>query len=200
MSTTQRDRSREFEIIALLQQGDQQAISMLYKHYAAALFGIIRRIIAEQEIAEEVLQDVFVKVWDNAARYDSAKGRLYTWLAQITRNTALDRVRSSAYRKGQKTDGLDSVVYKNDQNTENMQVQDSGLLKVISDLDADYRTLIDYAYFQGFSQSEIAKELDMPLGTVKTRMRAAVIELRKRLNNETFLLLLLLSLCGSLNI
>jgi RNA polymerase sigma-70 factor (ECF subfamily) len=79
-------------------------------------------------------------------------------------------------------------------------VQDSGLLKVISDLDADYRTLIDYAYFQGFSQSEIAKELDMPLGTVKTRMRAAVIELRKRLNNETFLLLLLLSLCGSLNI
>ena len=184
MSNQQKNRALENEIVKLLSQGDRQAISLLYKNYSGALFGIISRMVPVKEVAEEVLQDVFIKVWDNADRYDPTKGKLFTWLAQVTRNTALDKVRSAGYRKGQKTDGLETSVSLNDAFTEKSNIQDSGLRKVIAGLNENYRILIDYAYFQSYSQSEIAKELNMPLGTVKTRMRAAINELRKILKNE----------------
>lgn len=192
MSTNQRNIALENEIVTLLGQGDKKAISLLYQHYAGALFGIVRRMIPSQEVAEEVLQDVFVKVWDNADKYDQSKGRLYTWLAQITRNTSLDRVRSATYRKGRKTDEMDSSVYNDEALTEPTHIQDSGLRKVVDGLDGKYRTLINYAYYQGYSQSEIAKELDMPLGTVKTRLRSAVQELRQLLNKEIIAILLIM--------
>ena len=193
MSNNQRNIGLENEIVLLLGQGDRQAISLLYKNYSGSLFGIISRMIPATEVAEEVLQDVFIKVWDNADKYDPTKGRLFTWLAQITRNTALDKVRSAGYRKGQKTDGIETSVSLNEAFTETSQIQDSGLRKVINSLDENYRTLIDYAYFQSYSQSEIAEELNMPLGTVKTRMRAAINELRKVLKNELISILALLS-------
>lgn len=184
MNKNQRNIALESRIVTLLGKGDKEAISLLYRHYSAALFGIVQRMIPNKEQAEEVLQDVFVKVWNNADKYDLEKGRLYTWLAQIARNTALDRVRSAAYRKAQKTDEMDSAVYHKESLMTTNQVQDSGLKKVIDGLDEKFRTLIDYAYYQGYSQSEIAEELDMPLGTVKTRLRAAVVALRKILDNE----------------
>ena len=193
MSNNQRNGGLENEIVLLLGQGDRQAISLLYKNYSGSLFGIISRMIPATEVAEEVLQDVFIKVWDNADKYDPTKGRLFTWLAQITRNTALDKVRSAGYRKGQKTDGIETSVSLNEAFTETSQIQDSGLRKVINSLDENYRTLIDYAYFQSYSQSEIAEELNMPLGTGKTRMRAAINELRKVLKNELISILALLS-------
>ena len=191
MSNQQKNRALENEIVKLLSQGDRQAISLLYKNYSGALFGIISRMVPVKEVAEEVLQDVFIKVWDNADRYDPTKGKLFTWLAQVTRNTALDKVRSAGYRKGQKTDGLETSVSLNDAFTEKSNIQDSGLRKVIAGLNENYRILIDYAYFQSYSQSEIAKELNMPLGTVKTRMRAAINELRKILKNELISVLIL---------
>ncbi len=184
MGNNRRNIALEDKIVSLLGQGDKQAISLLYKNYSGSLFGIISRMIPTKEEAEEVLQDVFIKVWDNADKYDPAKGRLFTWLAQITRNTALDKVRSAGYRKLQKTDSLESSVSVYEAFSDTPQIEDSGLRKVINSLDENYRTLIDYAYFQSYSQSEIAKELNMPLGTVKTRMRAAVNELRKILKNE----------------
>ena len=184
MSNLQKNIALENQIVTLLGQGDKHAISLLYKNYSGSLFGIISRMIPSREEAEEVLQDVFVKVWDNADKYDSTKGRLFTWLAQITRNTALDKVRSAGYRKSQKTDDLETSVSVNEAFADTSHIEDSGLRKVINSLNENYRTLIDYAYFQSYSQSEIAKELNMPLGTVKTRMRAAVNELRKILKNE----------------
>ncbi len=184
MNTQQKNIALENEIVLLLGKGDRQAISLLYKNYSGALYGIITRMIPMREVAEEVLQDVFMKVWDNADKYDSTKGKLFTWLAQITRNTALDKVRSAGYRKGQKTDDIETSVSVRESFTDTSNIQDSGLRKVIDNLDGNYRTLIDYAYFQSYSQSEIAEELNMPLGTVKTRMRAAMNELRKVLKNE----------------
>ena len=194
MSTQQKNIALEDEIIALLRQGDRQAISLLYKNYSGSLFGIITRMISTKEIAEEVLQDVFIKVWDNADKYDPAKGRLFTWLAQVTRNTAIDKVRSAGYRKGQKTNDIETSVSVHEAYADTSPIQDSGLRKVIDSLDENYRTLIDYAYFQSYSQSEIAEELNMPLGTVKTRMRAAVNELRKILKNELISIFILLFL------
>lgn len=196
MSTTQRNIDREQEIVRLLGLRDDRAVAMLYQHYSGALYGIIARMIPAKEVAEEVLQDTFVKIWDNADRYDSSKGRLFTWLAQITRNATLDRVRSAGYRRVQKTDVLEPSVSNSEKMAEKMDIQDDGLKKVIGSLDEKYRTLIDYAYFQGYSQSEIAEELNLPLGTVKSRLRSAIISLRQILKNEIISILILLSVLG----
>ena len=197
MSLQPRNIDREQEIVNLLHRRDDRAISLLYQHYSGAMFGIISRMIPSSEVAQEVLQDTFVKVWDNANRYDSDKGRLFTWLAQITRNAALDRVRSAGYRRVQKTDGLSPSVSNSESLSETITVQDDGLRKVVGKLDEKYRTLIDYAYYQGYTQSEISKELDLPLGTVKTRLRTAIGELRRVLKNEFIFILPLLSLLGT---
>lgn len=198
MSIAQRNIEREQEIVHLLGRRDDRAVSMLYQHYSGALFGIISRMIPSKEVAEEVLQDTFVKIWNNADRYDSTKGRLFTWLAQITRNAALDKVRSAGYRRVQKTDVLEPAVSNSEKMAENMDIQDEGLRKVITKMDEKYRTLIDYAYFQGYTQSEIADELDLPLGTVKTRLRSAISSLREILKNEIISILLILSLLSML--
>ncbi len=146
--------------------------------------GIVFKVIPNQEIAEEVLQDSFVKIWKYANQYDASKGRLYTWFVNITRNTAIDKVRSAAYRKDQKTGSLENLVNTDSAGTEESQVEDSGLRGVIDSLDEKYKTLIDLVYFQGYSQREIEKEFDIPLGTVKTRLRAAINELRSKLGKD----------------
>ena len=187
--TTKKERNiaLENEIVTYLGNGDKRAISLLYKNYSGALFGIITRTIPNQEVASEVLQDVFLKVWKNADKYDASKGRLFTWLAQITRNSTIDTLRSGKFQRGTKTDELDVVVSNNNAAlSEHLNIRDSGLKTVINQLDEKYQILIEYIYFKGYSQSEAAKELDIPIGTVKTRTRAAIKELRKSLGNELY--------------
>ena len=108
----------ELEIISLLKKTDKRAISLLYKNYSEALYGIICRTIPSEEVASEVLQDVFVKVWRNADKYDVDKGRLFTWLTQITRNTCIDRLRSGRYQRGTKTTELDTNIYNSSVHSE----------------------------------------------------------------------------------
>ncbi len=162
--------------------------------------GIIYKVIPSQEIAEEVLQDTFVKVWKYAKQYDASKGRLYTWFVNIARNTAIDKVRSAGFRKDQKTDSIENLVYTDSAGAEEANIADSGLRTVINSLDEKYRTLIELVYFQGYSQREIEKEFNIPLGTVKTRLRAAISELRKKLGKDfaghllTILLVILLDI------
>jgi RNA polymerase sigma-70 factor (ECF subfamily) len=196
MTDQSRNIALENEIVLLLGESDKQAVSLLYKNYSGALLGIIARMLPEREVAEEVLQDVFLKAWENAGKYDPAKGRLFTWLAQIARNAALDKVRSAGYRKSKKTDDLENAVSVREAAADMPPVNDAGLRKVIASLDENHQTLIDYAYFRGYSQSEIAEELNIPLGTVKTRIRATVNELRKILKNELISILVLLGLGG----
>lgn len=188
MSTeNKRNIELENEIVTLLGNDDKRAISLLYKNYSGALFGIITRTIPNKEVASEVLQDVFLKVWKNADKYDASKGRLFTWLAQITRNATIDTFRSGKFQRGTKTDDLDIVVTNNNISLqESMNIEDSGLKKVINTLDPKYRILVEYIYFKGYSQSEVAKALDIPIGTVKTRTRAAILALRKTLGKELF--------------
>ncbi len=190
-----RNIDRENEIITLLGNGDKRAISLLYKHYSGALFGIISRTISNPEVAREVLQDVFLKVWKNADKYDKSKGRLFTWLAQIARNSTIDTFRSGKFQRDTKTDELDVAVANNTTTlSENMNVQDSGLQSLVIQLDEKYRVIIEYIYFKGYSQSEAAKELNIPIGTLKTRTRAAIKELRKSLGKELFTIGSLLTL------
>lgn len=181
---TDRNITLEEQIVTFLQEKDKKAISLLYKNYSGALFGIIKRTISSEEVANEVLQDVFVKVWKNADKYNAQKGRLFTWLVQITRNASIDTIRSGRYQRGTKTDELDVIVSNSLDHSEEADIKDEGLRNVVNELDPKYRSIIDLVYFQSYTQSEVAKELDIPIGTVKTRVRSAILELRKKLGKE----------------
>ena len=173
----------EAELLEGLQAHDEQAFGFLYDHYSKALFNIILPIIPQQELAEDVLQEVFVKIWQNIKSYDASKGRLYTWMLNITRNQAIDKTRSKDFNKRSKTTELSENVYSNRQVAE-MKMDDVGLQKTLSNLPEENRKLLELAYYQGYTQDEISKMLNIPLGTIKTRLRATIIQLRKILSNR----------------
>lgn len=185
------DQTDNTNLIRLLKDKNKESIPLLYKKYGGALLHLILRIIPKQELAEEVLQDVFVKVWKKSDQYDSEKGRLFTWMAQIARTTSIDKVRSGGFQRSTKTDSIESLVNKDELGVERPQILDIGLQRVINTLDEDHRILIDYLYFQGYSQSEAGKALGIPLGTVKSRVRKAIMDLRKILTKEELMLLII---------
>ena len=172
----------EEELVSLLQQNDEQAFSYLYDNYAAALNGVIFRLVEDKELTEDILQEVFVKIWNNFTSYDPAKGRLFTWMINIARNFTIDTLRSKGYKKGQKISGDENTVnYLTDSTAGADRFDTLGLRKQLLLLKTEQRSILELAYFSGYTQEEIAKELGIPLGTVKTRMRNAIIELRKLL-------------------
>ncbi len=166
----------EERITGLLQSQDREAISLLYDNYSAALYGVVLRIVRSPDIAQDVMQDSFVKAWKYGPSYDAAKGRLFTWLLNIARNTAIDVTRSAGWKMSEKTTDLNSLVGFGGATTDPDHI---GLRKLVDNLDPKYRTLIELIYFQGYTQQEVEKELNIPIGTIKTRLRAAIGELRK---------------------
>lgn len=166
------------ELLQRLQAHDEQAFAFLYDRYAQALYGIIGQMVSPPETAEDVLQEVFVKIWQNIGSYDAAKGRLFTWMLNIARNSAIDRLRSKEFNKAAKTAELTENVYLNREGGSG-RIDDVGLKRVLSRLPEEARTLLELAYFQGYTQEEIARLLNIPLGTVKSRIRTTIIQLRK---------------------
>ncbi|UEG49120.1 sigma-70 family RNA polymerase sigma factor [Ferruginibacter lapsinanis] len=170
----------EDELVVLLKGQDRQAFSYLYDNYAAALNGLIFRMVEDKELAEDILQEAFVKIWNNFAQYDSTKGRLFTWMLNLTRNLTIDTLRSKGYKKQRKiSSDENSVSNIQDTNFGADKFDTMGLQKQLANLKPEQRTIIDLAYFKGYTQDEISKNTGIPLGTVKTRMRAAITELRK---------------------
>lgn len=170
----------EPELVALLKARDEKGLRMLYDHYSAALYGVILRIVIERETAEDVLQETFVKIWNNSSSYDASKGRLYTWLLNIARNTAIDKTRSKNFGKSTKVQSIEDFVYSVDkQHNSTIPVDQIGLRKFVDELKPEQKQLIDLLYFGGFTQSEAAEELNIPLGTIKTRIKAALTRLRE---------------------
>lgn len=165
------------QLIIRLKQQDRTAIGDLYDAYNGALYGVVLRIVQSPELAQQVMQDTFVKAWRNGASYDASKGRLFTWLLNIARNTAIDATRTAHFRYSRQTDGLDHLIQQPGGSTLNPDTL--GLREVVSTLDEKYKSLIDLVYFQGFTQEEAAAETGIPLGTIKTRLRYAIAELRK---------------------
>ncbi|MFN3918061.1 MAG: RNA polymerase sigma factor [Flavobacteriales bacterium] len=165
-------------LVTRLQQKDTHAFSELYDNYSAALYGVIIKMVHNQEKANDILQDVFVKIWKNIDRLDLNKGSLYTWMLNITRNTTIDFLRSKNERvKIQSTEDNVALIDRNNNHTLNT---DTLLLKeLVEKLPAEQREIINLAYYCGRTQEEIAEELNIPLGTVKTRTRTALRELRK---------------------
>lgn len=164
----------------MLQLKDKQAFEYFYDHYSSSIFGVILRIVKIEELSEEVLQDAFLKFWDKIADYNPEKGRLFTWMLNISRNMAIDKVRSKEFKGIHKSDDLsENVNLFDEQYSEANKVEFIGVKELLDKLTSDQKNIIDLMYFQGYSQSEISEEFAIPLGTVKTRAKAAMNKLKE---------------------
>lgn len=170
------------QIISLLQSEPREAVKHILSKYGDALLGIIVKIVGTREVGEEVLQDTCIKIWKNAEKYDQKKGKLFTWCLNIARNTAIDKIRTQKFQKNRTSKQLDESVNNNVTFSEEMQVKDVGLHQQINKLEEKYRIIIDLLYLKGYTQQEVTDELEIPLGTVKSRARIAIRELRKLLS------------------
>lgn len=182
MSITAQGKINEAELIALLRRKEKMALGYLYDNYSAALFGIILRIVQNEKVAEEVLQDAFMKVWDKIDSYDESKGRLFTWMLNLSRNLAIDKLRSKEIKKVGKTDDIEDNVYHiESSNLIHQSIDGIGVKELLVKLRDEERLILELIYFKGYTQSEVSESQNIPLGTVKTRLRMALINLRKEL-------------------
>jgi RNA polymerase sigma factor (sigma-70 family) len=174
----------ELQLMTLAARGDVSAFEQLYDRYSAALFGVVLKVVNDQARAEEVLQDTFVKIWRSVNSYDPAKGRPFTWMLNIARNTAIDMVRTRDFRENAAIRPLDAHVYRTGSDPLTATTDHIGMDKVLGGMPVEQREMIDLAYYQGYSQQEIADRTGLPLGTVKSRTRAALSHLRTALKDH----------------
>lgn len=169
----------EKELVNGVKRGDKAAFEEAYDRYSPALYGVVLKILQDEAQAQDVLQDAFVKIWKKIHSYDDTKGRFFTWLLNLTRNTAIDAYRKNQRKPKDKIQVLDHNVNIEDGHQTKQNVDAIGIHKVIDQLPDEQKILIEYLYFKGYTQKETAEELDVPLGTVKSRIRMAVQSLRK---------------------
>ena len=166
----------ESELLELLRRQDRKAFNYLYDNYSDALYGVILKVVRTEETAQALLQEIFVKIWKNIAQYDSSKGRLFTWMLNIARNTSIDYLRVNRLE----IQDIDTAVYTVEQGQSIYEeINNNELKEVVSQLKPEQQTLIEMVYWGGYTHEEAAQRLDMPLGTVKTRVRSALRDLRK---------------------
>ena len=183
----------EQEIVKMLHQNDRKVISIIYDKYAPALYGVVLRIVRSEEIAEDVMQDSFLKIWKNGQQYNSSKGTLFTWLLNIARNTAIDKTRSANFRRSDKIQSVDDFVSNKVSKIGNIKPEHIGVKELVNNLDPKYKEVIDLIYFNGFTQQEVADHLGIPLGTVKSRIRIALRELKSIFDVQTVLIISFIS-------
>ncbi|MCW3467494.1 RNA polymerase sigma factor [Chitinophaga nivalis] len=173
----------EAELVHGLRARDQKIFSYLYDQYSPALYGVIVKVLNDDSSAGDILQEVYLKIWRHIDTYDEAKGRLFTWMLNIARNTAIDVLRSRSYKLEQKVQHITTAIQGSHQlSTTQPSIDHLGFSRILEKLTREQRTLIDLAYYKGCTQEEIARVLEVPLGTVKTRMRNAIMQLRNILN------------------
>ncbi len=171
------------ELLPLLLKKDDRSFTLLYDNYSKSLYGIIFNLIKDKEEAEDVLQEVFVKIWKNIDTYNTSKGRLYTWMLNIARNTSIDKLRSKNFNNNQKNLSTDNFVHILDDNSKTINKIDAiGIKEFIKKLKPKCIQLIDLLFFKGYTQQEASDELEIPLGTVKTQNRNCMNELRLMIN------------------
>lgn len=166
-------------LVTKFQQKDQKAFEELYNMYGDSMQGVIYNIVRDHDIAEEVMQDVFIKAWNNSASYSPEKGRFFTWILNIARNAAIDKTRSKAFKNSKKN--LDAEYFVDIlQTSESLddQTNSIGIKKFVEKLAKKCIEVIELLYFKGYTQQEASEALDMPIGTIKTRNRNCIKELR----------------------
>ncbi|MFN0158120.1 MAG: sigma-70 family RNA polymerase sigma factor [Bacteroidota bacterium] len=172
-------------------QREQAAFSQLYDRYATLVYTMVLRIVKSTGEAEDLLQEIFVQIWNKSTFFAESKGSVYTWVMTIARRKAIDKVRSQEYaNRGSSLDDDDAIALPDAAyeanplhaaiTTEYEELMQTGLA-MLSD---EQRTIIELSYYEGFTQAQIAERLKVPLGTVKTRMRQGLIKLRDYLKGR----------------
>jgi RNA polymerase sigma-70 factor (ECF subfamily) len=180
---TKKIKIPEEDLIILLKNKDQRGFTILYDNYAAALYGIILKVVKAEEVAADVMQEAFVKIWKNIEAYEKGKGTLFTWILNISRNLAIDKTRSSEFRQNSQIRNIDenvNIIEKRIETQQQVETQTDliGIENLIGKLKPEYQVIIELVYFKGYTQTEVAEELEVPLGTVKTRIKAAITQLK----------------------
>lgn len=171
------------KLIKELLKKDDKSFTLLYDNYSKSLYGVIFNLIKNREEAEDVLQEVFVKIWNNIETYNESKGRLYTWMLNIARNSTIDKLRSKGYNNSQKNLQADNFVYMMEDSSRTINKIDAiGIKEFVKKLKPKCIQIIELLFFQGFTQQEASEELQIPLGTVKTQNRNCINDLRMMIN------------------
>lgn len=168
----------EQRIIVLLKRNEQSVIKLIYQHYGRNMFNAILRVLKDESLAQDVFQEVIIKIWRKGHYYEAKKGSLYTWLLSVCKNAAIDKTRSKAYKHGLHTQSSEQLATPAPAQASSLG-EHAQLKELVTNLPQPQKQLIDMAFFQGYTHEEIAEQMDMPLGTVKTKIRSALKQLRK---------------------
>jgi len=172
------------ELLGRVATGDQQAFAALYDEVSPRVFGLIRRLLVDHSQSEEVTQEVFLEIWQNATRYEPTKGGALTWILTMAHRRAVDRIRASqASRDRDAKIGIRDFVadYDNVAETVEVTIEHERVKEAMSQLTELQRQAVTLAYYGGYSHSEVSAMLKVPIGTVKTRLRDGMIRLRDEL-------------------
>ena len=183
----------EKHIVELLQERNEKAISLLYENYGDTLYGVAHKVVRNDELAQDVLQESFVKIWKKSDSYDPSKAKLFTWLFRITRNTAIDKLRSVSTKSDKEIQIDVSDVYNLGVNSIRPEFMD--VSENLEKIEEKYQIVLEALFFKGMTQQEASDELNIPLGTVKSRLKIGLRELRKIYGTSmilTFILSLIL--------
>lgn len=165
--------------ITEVQGGDQAAFGKLYDAYSPAMYGISLKILNDQKVAEDAVQDAFIKIWKKIHSFDVSKGSFFTWILNVNRNTAIDKYRKLSKRTLVPIQTSESIVNNKNGNASDQQIDHIGISDLVKVLPEKEQIILEYIYFKGFTQQETADALNLPLGTVKTRSRSALKGLKE---------------------
>lgn len=172
-------QARTHAFVERLRAGETSVMADIYDDYGATLFGILSRIVRDDSLAEDLVQETFVRVWTQRSTYDTRKGTLFTWMLNIGRNLAIDMLRSSAYKVSSNNQSVDELVGIHEPEADTAVVPETiDVRDHVDRLPNDQRLIVELTYFRGLTQSEIADQFGIPLGTVKSRLRLAMNALR----------------------
>jgi len=183
-------RAEEFELLRRIAQRERAAFEDLYSRYANILYASALKFVKEDADAQDVVQDVFIQIWDKAKLYDPAKGKPLTWALTLTRNRAIDRIRA-IQRRTRLRDEFEQETFVDEsagvrEALSGVDASEKGqiLRKAVSQLSPQQKKVIELAYFGGLTQTEIAEKLGEPLGTVKARARRGLLKLKELLGDQ----------------
>ncbi len=179
----------EKHIVELLKERDEKAISLLYDNYSDTLYGVAYKVVKDEDLAQDVVQESFVKIWKKADSYDASKAKLFTWLFRITRNTAIDKLRSISTKSDKEIQIDVSDVYNLGVLTTRPEFMD--VKEHLDKIEPKYKLVLDALFFEGMTQQEASDELGIPLGTIKSRLKIGLRELRKIYGTAMVLIVLL---------
>ena len=169
-------------LILQFQKKDVKAYEKLYSLYCDSISGVVNNIVKNDEVAQEITQDVFIKAWNKADTYSAKKGRFFTWLLNIARNAAIDYTRSKKFKQSKQNLNADFFVdILESSSSLDSATNTIGLKEFVTKLGDKCKSVIELLYFKGFTQKEASEELSIPIGTIKTRNRTCIGELRAML-------------------